>query len=366
MHIDKTVKSNSIMARFYFILLIILFVYGCSNGERISSKNGPDTPPSTPDTLERTNNFYDNSQTVTLQMADIQVAGEVANPGIIKMDGLPVRSVIVKETLLDNAGGDVFIGAYRYDGYSLFDILNNIEIRKSNVTEFNPVIDLYVEIENATGDRVVFSWGEIYYHNNLHKIIIAAGVSRIVPSKSNDLWPIPTVSKIVAANDLRTERNISNPVKITVRSFPKSFETVKGLSPMYSDRIALFRDGAILAQIQDIKWENEVIYNTIFYGRGRGIHSTSPFKGIMLKDVLMAYYPAERQLYKTGLLCIAARDGYRCTVSYSELFNRNDQQEFLLVKSHKGDDGGLYRVFPACDFFSDRAVKSLTEIDLID
>jgi hypothetical protein len=85
----------------------------------------------------------------------------------------------------------------------------------------------------------------------------------------------------------------------------------------------------------------------------------------MLKDILSSWYPSDKQSIKTGMLCIAAKDGYRIAVSWSELFNRNDQQEFLLVRTEKDEDGGLYRVFPACDFFSDRAVKSVTEIHLI-
>ena len=65
---------------------------------------------------------------------------------------------------------------------------------------------------------------------------------------------------------------------------------------------------------------------------------------------------------KTGIICIKGEDGYRCAISYSEIFNRNDQQEFLLIKGNKGEDGGLFRVFAACDFFSDRAIKSISEI----
>jgi hypothetical protein len=63
-------------------------------------------------------------------------------------------------------------------------------------------------------------------------------------------------------------------------------------------------------------------------------------------------------------LCLVGQDGYRCTLSYSELFNRNDQQEFLLITTAKNEDGGMFRTFPAADFFSDRAIKSLSEIDL--
>jgi hypothetical protein len=168
------------------------------------------------DTLDNTNNFYDNTEKHMLPVVDLYVEGEIVNPGKVDFSSLPLHSIIVKETLLDSTWGDKFVGAYRYDGYSLFDILNTRKIQKSNAKEFNPIIDLFVEIENKNGEKVVFSWGEIYYPNNLHKIIIARSVSRIVPSKTKELWAITKSSKIVAGSDLITERNISDPVKITV------------------------------------------------------------------------------------------------------------------------------------------------------
>jgi hypothetical protein len=183
-----------------------------------------------------------------------------------------------------------------------------------------------------------------------------------VPSKSRDLWPLPAESKIVAANDLITERNISAPVRITVRSYPRSFKVDRGISPLYSKDFKLFSKDKFLATLAPVTEKEDMKYNTIFYGRGRGIHSTMPFYGMLLKDHLQKYYPVDRQSIRTGIFCIAGLDGYRCAVTYSELFNRNDQQEFLLVRTEPGEDGGFFRVFPASDFFSDRAVKSLSEI----
>jgi hypothetical protein len=317
------------------------------------------------DSTDMTNNFYDNTETFQLPLKELTVEGEIANPGKVDFSVLQKHSVIVKETLLDSAGKDRFVGAYRYDGYSLFDIMDKRILQKANSEEFKPIIDTYVEIENGKGEKAVFSWGEIYYPNNLHRILIADGVSRIVPSKTKDLWELPSESKIVAGNDLITERNISSPVKITVKSFPKSFKVLNGLSPMFSGQIRLFDQGTSIGVLTGHTPEFEKItYNTIFYGRGKGIHSTEPFAGSMLKDILAGTYPVTMDRLKKGIMCIAAADGYRCALSYSELFNRNDQQEFLLVKTAPGEDGGLFRVFPAGDFFSDRAIKSVSEIHL--
>ena len=109
---------------------------------------------------------------------------------------------------------------------------------------------------------------------------------------------------------------------------------------------------------------NNETFNTIFYGRGKGIHSTTPFTGILLKELLLKYYPINNKDLQSGIMCFAGMDGYRCAVSYSELFNRNDQQEFLLIKTKTREDGGLFRIFAAADFFSDRAIKSISEIHL--
>jgi hypothetical protein len=295
----------------------------------------------------------------------LTVEGEIANPGKVDFSTLQKRSIIVKETLLDSVGKDKFVGAYRYDGYSLFDILEKRILKKVNAEEFDRIIDIFVEIENEKGERIVFSWGEIYYPNSLHRILLATSVSRIVPSVTKDLWVLPSESKIVAGNDLITERNILSPVKITVRSFPKSFKVTKGWSPMFSKQINLFENNKYIGSITDFPaGSREVTYSTIFYGRGRGIHSTEPFSGLMLKDILVTAYPVSRINLRYGIMCISAEDGYRCTLTYSELFNRNDQQEFLVVKTGPGEDAGLFRIFPAGDFFSDRAIKSVSEIRL--
>jgi hypothetical protein len=199
-----------------------------------------------------TNNFYDNTETFSLPVKDLVVEGEIENPGKIDFSLLKKHSVIVKESLLDSAGCDRFAGAFRYDGYSLFDILEKRIINKSNVKEFNSIIDLYIEVENASGEIVVFSWGEIFYPNNLHKVLIASNVSRIVPSKTKELWVLPEKSRIVSATDLITERNIPEPVKITVRSFPQSFTTIKGMSPLYSSGFALFDKTTRIGEIAEI------------------------------------------------------------------------------------------------------------------
>jgi hypothetical protein len=354
------------MKKLLILPVIFLCLISCTNTGKQPSKSQDTTLINPVDTSDMTNNFYDNTETIGLPVGELTIEGEIANPGKVDFSVLKTHSVIVKETLLDSTGNDRFAGAYRYDGYSLFDILDKRILKKANSAEFNPIIDLYVEVENTKGEKVVFSWGEIYYPNNLHKILIASGVSRIVPSKTKELWPLPSASRIVAAADLITERNISMPVKITVKSYPVSFVVDRNLNPLYSPQMELYRNSISVGKIDKFPdGVNIATFNTIFYGRGKGIHSTTPFKGVMLKELIQKYYPLSKEELMTGILCIAGKDGYRCAVSYSELFNRNDQQEFLVVRMEKDENGGQFRIFSAADFFSDRAIKAVSEIHLL-
>ncbi len=314
------------------------------------------------DAGDRNNNFYDNAESYSLPGGEIEVTGEIENPGKVDLSKLSKHSVIVKETLLKEDGTDAFVGAYRYDGYSLFDILTDRIIKKKNASEFKPIIDLYVEIENLKGEKVILSWGEIYYPNSLHNCIIATDVARIVPSRTKELWPLPGERKLVVGNDLVTERNISNPVRITVRSWPRSIQVNRDLDPLYSAEFNIFDGENLLETIKESpKLQLETVH-TIFYGRGRGIHSTQPFTGFYLKEILGKYFEMNKKNLQQGLVTIVGKDGYRSIYSYSEIMNRNDQAEVLLVPCKEEKDGGQFRVLPSCDFFSDRAVKAVSEI----
>ncbi|MBP6871403.1 MAG: hypothetical protein KBC43_05300 [Bacteroidales bacterium] len=314
----------------------------------------------------QTNDFYDDAETYDLAgITKIMLDGEIGNPGTVEITDFPLRSLIIKEAVL-SGDSNRFTGAYRYDGYSLYDILNLVVLKKKNEAEFPPIIDLYVKVENPKGESVVFSWGEIYYPVHRHEVIIATKVARIMPSKTKDLWPLPTDIKIVAGHDLITGRNISNPVKITVLSANATYPIHKDMSPLFSPEIKIMCDSRQFGQIDpSMDLGLKLTYETIFYGRGRGIHSTMPFHGIPLKDVLKKYFKITDENLKTGYFVVASVDGYRVVFTFSEIFNRNDQAELLLIEDKDNHDGGAFRLFPAADFFSDRAVKGVSEIYLL-
>jgi len=309
------------------------------------------------------NNFFDNAETVKLSQPYLTIEGEVKNPGKVDFSAIPLSSVIVKETVLS---GDTikFIGAYRYDGYSLLNILNNYIPDKINANEFPPLVDLYVEIENNKNEKVVFSWGEIYYPANLNSAIIATSVMRVIPEKTGEIWPMPADNKIVCSHDLISERNITNPVKITVKSYKNdSIKIIKGKDPVYSPVMNIYSDNKKIKVIDSYPEKiNQKSIHTIFYGKGRGLHSTMPFEGIALSDCFVKLKPVSAKSIKNGLWIIVSDDGYRSVFTYSEICNRNDMAEAIINFNGENKNGGAFRLLVGFDYFSDRAVKSIRDV----
>ncbi len=320
----------------------------------------PDTQAAAPPSGRTTNDFYDGAETVVLPgTTTIEVDGEIANPGRLDLTTLPLRSVIVKETILKD-GGNAFVGAYRYDGYALDDVLNRIVLQKKNEREFRRIIDAYVEVSNDKSESAVLSWGEIYYPVHRHEILIATRVMHIVPTKSRDRWPLPTETRLIVPTDLITERNIANPARVTVRSLDDPFVAGTAGSRLFSPEFAIAEDGQTVARVTTTGASTQE-YPTVFYGRGRGIHGVTTFKGVPLKAVLQPVVPVTRESLRRGLLTVAGKDGYRAAFTAAEVMNRCDQSEVLLIDDGEAD-GGRFRLFASNDYFSDRAVKLLSEI----
>jgi hypothetical protein len=341
---------------FLFAVMAILFVNAYAQTEI-----RPNTP------IPGTNNFFDNAETNALSAPELIIEGEIRNPGKVDFTKIPVSTVIVKESVIK---GDSlsFTGAYRYDGYSLQNILNGYLPEKRNAGAFPPQVDLYVIIENDKNEKVVFSWGEIYYPNQQNNIILATTVMRIIPEKTGELWPLPHINKMVCVNDLASERNISNPVKITIKSYQNDTITiVKAKNPVFSSDLTLYNEGKLISKLNSYPEGIELkTIHHIFYGKGRGLHSTKPYNGIGLGDWLKGQVPLTPDAIRNGLIVIVSDDGYRSVYTYSELCNRNDNAEAILNYSNQNKNGGAFRLLAGFDFFSDRAVKSVRDICYID
>ncbi len=312
----------------------------------------------------QTNNVFDNAPTLPLKHPEtILISGEIEKEMEVKLAGLPRRSVAVKEVSAED-GRIVFRGAYRYDGYSLADILNRVVIKKRNAEEFPRIIDLYLEVENETGEKVCFSWGEIFYPNNMHRILIAASVSRFVPQLTKELWPLPAESKIVAGTDLLTVRGLRRPTRITVKSFDirKTGPAGKADGSTAAAHLNLLIDGKSVAEFVRLPADLTVVtYPSTLYGQGKGFLGNPDLTGVPLAMLLGRHIPVSEKSLAAGLVAFIAADGYRAVFSLSELVNRNDHQEALLMSDVGGTPG--FSMYASGDFYFDRAVNRIVKIE---
>jgi len=312
---------------------------------------------------ENTSSFFDESETKEFVIKNIFVEGEVEQPGVVDLSALVIRNLPIKELAIQN-GKEKFIGSYYYSGYSLFDILNSKKVKKANGADFKPAVDLYVIVENEKGEKAIFSWGEIYYAKDNFQALISKSVNAVNPSKMKMKWPLPSEPRLVCGRDVYNYRFISNPVKITVKSFPGVFTAIQ-TKEIFSPEIKI-TFGAQSAVVEDIKSTTEKrTYKNIGYGHGMGWKGVRDVEGYVFKDVLKEHLQISEKEIGSSIVCISAKDGYRATFSLSEIINRSDNEEFLLSERKDSKEDGRYSFYAAPDFFVDRNVRAVDRIQII-
>lgn len=343
------------------IFLMVLFLASC---KYLSDTSVDDSSGASSAFMRNGNSTFHNTDPVKLEVSRINLKGEVSDTGEIDLSKLYKREVFIKENFINNENKPQFVGAFRYIGYSLFDILNAHILQKQNAKDFPPIVDAYIVVANDKGEKVSFSWSEVFLTNNPHQVIIATEVAQVKPHKKEVNYPTGNTWKLVSAGDLFANRMLENPTTISVISFnKKEYPINRNIKPLYSENLIVIKADSSFS-IPLIKNSGKFIeYNTTFYGMGMGYHPNPVFKGMPLKTVLSELQiPFGREWFRNGLVCFASIDGYRAIYSYSELFNRADQVIPILAIPDDVFDGGYYRIFLPADFYADRSVKALSEI----
>ena len=308
-----------------------------------------------------TSSFFDNSSSRDLAPKFIMVQGEVENPGSVDLRPLPIRSVAVKEMGIES-GKPVFKGAFFVNGYALYDILNTTNFKKAPENTFHSAADLYVLVENDKGQTAAFSWGEIYYRNSFD-ILIAKTIQRIDPARSKVSYALPDAPTLICAGDLWNVRYLSNPTKITVKSW-------RGMMPkdkpkdIYSAELEVVTKTGNFAIREVGAAVPKRTYIDVGYGHGMGFHGYENITGYLLNDLLAAKLKPTPEMLKGWLAVGSAKDGYRVVFSLSEIMNRGDNQDLILVDKKDDRGSGRYLLYPPGDFFADRDIRAVQKLEL--
>ena len=310
------------------------------------------------------NDNFDNESFTPLRGVLPRLEGEILNPGQIRFWECDSRTVVVKEALSGDNGEPYFVGAFRYRGYSLADLVKDAVVEKANREEYNLRVDMYVLVENADGESAVFSWGELFYSKRGQDIIFATQVSPVFPSDTTTRWSSPTSYRIVAGNDMLAVRNIENPVRIVLKSFPRSFPGEKGFRPLYAAELKIEKDGQETVISKIPKSMSEISFNTVFFGSHRGFKHITEFKGYPFDKLLRERFTFTDEDLRNGLIGIGAKDSYRIVWSLSEILNRADTESVMIQDYEKHEDG-RFIILPTADFFADRRLKGSSQAYII-
>jgi len=314
------------------------------------------------DKNESTPGFFDDSELKEFSIGSIIVAGEVENPGPVEFASLPLNGFPVKD--LDYGNGKIkFTGSYFVSGYSLFDIINTKKIKKENGAEFGPLVDMYVIVENDRGEKAVFSWGEIFYSKNNFGTIITKSVRAINPPKMKMKWALPEEPRIFCLNDAFNSRSIGNPSRITVKSFAGNYSRER-IKETFVPEIKIIK-GDNSFSVKDLSGAEIRKFRGIGYGHGRGWKGTDEVEGALLSAILLKNANFDMNETRGTILCFSSRDGYRVTYSLSEIINRNDMNDFLLIEKNGSAEDGKFNSFATPDFFVDRNVRSVEKIEAL-
>jgi len=347
--IDLIVQVQGGLRMRHLKLLLMLFLISVATQAQTQKKS--------------TNSLFDVDEIKSLAPKSILIQGEVQNPGPVDLSALPIRSIAIKEMAIEN-GNRVFKGAFFVNGYSLYDILSSKTFKKAPENTFSPPVDLYAVVENDNGEKAVFSWGEIYYRNSFD-ILIAKTIQPINPARAKVSYVLPETPKLICAKDLLDVRFISNPTKITVRSHHGAMPKEKP-ADIYSPELKIVaKTGAFTIGEVGPSVEKRT-YADVSYGHGMGFKGNESVSGYVLKDLISAKFKPTPDMLREWIAIGSAKDGYRVVLSLSEIMNRNDNEDFLLLDKKDTPGNGRFMLYPACDFFADRDVRAIEKLELFD
>ncbi|NLN96677.1 MAG: hypothetical protein GX128_10990 [Bacteroidales bacterium] len=110
------------MKKVLFTLAVALMVFMLT-AQKFSLETKTDgTSGATKSIAKDGNSLFHKTDEVKLKSGTLLISGEVEKPGKVDFDKLYKREIFVKEATYSQTSGINLIGAYRYSGYSLFDI----------------------------------------------------------------------------------------------------------------------------------------------------------------------------------------------------------------------------------------------------
>ena len=306
----------------------------------------------------------------------ISITGTVKQPLNLSIEDI-CRFKTVRIQLNEILKDGSYRGAWFYNGVPLRTLLETAYIEKEE-SAFKKAVDLAILVKNSEGEAVAISWGEIFYKNS-YDIIIATSASPIKPNHGCDSCHKPEVynrymkefdrkigfPKLVVSSDGYSDRSIENVVSIEVIN-PAPRMPADRSAELYAPSLLVTGDVKNELNLKDLKGFPRKDMRVIHMGDGKGYHGIDNYSGVIINDILNK---AGVSPDLTKIFHISAPDGYRATFSYGEIFLNRVEDNTIVADMKNGKEiekEGKFIFVPSDDLMSDRDIKAVEKIEVID
>lgn len=308
--------------------------------------------------------------------ATISITGAVKQPLNLSIEDI-CRFKTVRIQLNEILKDGSYRGAWFYNGVPLRALLETAFIEKEE-SAFKKAIDLAILVKNSKGEEVALSWGEIFYKNS-YDVIIATSASPIKPHHGCDSCHKPEVynrymkefdrkigfPKLVVASDGYADRSIENVVSIEVIN-PAPRMPADRSAELYTSSLIVTGDVKNELKLKDLSGFPHKDIRVIHMGDGKGYHGIDDFSGVLINDILNK---AGVSPDLSKIFYISAPDGYRTIFSYGEIFLNRVEDNTIVADLKNGkriEKEGKFFFVPSDDLMSDRDIKAVEKIEVID
>ncbi len=264
-----------------------------------------------------------------------------------------------------------FLGAYRYTGVPVFNILDGVAPMKPKDVVYDSPLDMVVTFTSRSGKSVHFSYGELTMSDDGYPVMLAFHREEIKPNENPDEYDKNVFTenitglRLICPKEPDTKRYLDEVVTMTfqLQKIPDAMLPAKKRGTKCSaDSLSCIRDGKASAAVYAGVTEQRVAH-WIRVGHGRGYKGIDSAEGYNLRSFLTRNFPG---CGDDDFFMFVACDGYRVLFSGREIFSTDDGDSFMLLKSLNGKKPtGNNMLAPVKDYFVDRDVWGLSHIVLI-
>ncbi|MEJ5360506.1 MAG: hypothetical protein WHV26_00465 [Spirochaetota bacterium] len=261
-----------------------------------------------------------------------------------------------------------YLGAYRYHGIPIANILDGIKIKKPAGAAFDGPHDIIVQFKSRNGKIAQCSYGELVMSGNMFNYILAYKRQPIQPAHEGSAYTKNLYKedlkglRLVIACDSDTSRYLDDVVEInlSVPAYDSSLlpKTKKGMSCSSSAIHCITKDTNTIANFSTL--QKQTVSNWIMVGHGRGYKGISTVAGFNMKSFLHKNFT---HIPKDAWFLFVGCDGYRCIFSYKEIFEHDTGNKLLVATNiNEKQVQGNFMVGSTADYFVDRCVWGLSHI----